>query len=146
MELSTHKFYDMERGVYPKVGKFSVNWNINKILPPVLLVYSHDRRIYHQEVLNLAAPDFLFWENQLALPWLNRFPFSWKGLYTSFICFHLHFFGYSTSPVNSDILHANILQTCTNFNEDKFTNLHKSLYSNHIGHYSDRSLFQTLNE
>ena len=86
MELSTHKFYDMERGVYPKVGKFSVNWNINKILPPVLLVYSHDRRIYHQEVLNLAAPDFLFWENQLALPQLNRFLSAERG------CLLVHLF------------------------------------------------------
>ena len=76
----------MERGVYPKVDKFSVNWNINKILPPVLLVYSHDRRIYHQEVLNLAAPDFLFWENQLALPQLNRFLSAERG------CLLVHLF------------------------------------------------------
>ena len=50
-----------------------------KLLPPLLLVYSYDGRIYHQEVLNLTAPDFLFWENQLALPQLNRFLSAERG-------------------------------------------------------------------
>ena len=81
VELSTdkHKFYDMERGVYHKVGKFMATGIQRKLLPPLLLVYSHDGRIYHQEVLNLAAPDFLFWENQLALPQLNRFLSAERG-------------------------------------------------------------------
>ena len=56
------------------------------ILFPVSLVCSHDRRIYHQEVLNLAAPDFLFWENQLALPQLNRFLSAERG------CLLVHLF------------------------------------------------------
>ena len=56
------------------------------ILSPVSLVCSHNRRIYHQEVLNLAAPDFLFWENQLALPQLNRFLSDERG------CLLVHLF------------------------------------------------------